>query len=597
MYIASVSDSLKVWDVDDDRQLKLRNTVKSTSEYLCLSWNHTNQVIAVGGRENKVHIVHAANGRLLQSLQVTETVLSKFKVPTLSFSHNSRYLAVGFESIIQLWDLKERQIKNVLTGHKSPLVSVQFNSSGDFFGADEEGSIKLWSPKTYEAVNITEDNRGVRPIYSLTKLAISSIVPVVAAGYDDGTLRVWDIANGINPIFQLPVHVSKITDISCSTKNSRLIATASLDEHIHLIDTDAPSRHICSSIHVEQRISAISFHEDGMHCAVGAMDGTILMYDWRNTTEPVSITGAHEPFPVQALSFQNYRPSSSKESNSEYTTSSIRSAEKKKPAVVSDNKLVEEVRQITRSLQSDMPVYESSSKVASSTAATAVSSSFSSGSPLRQAKETTEELPPAVPAARPTKSNLRYSSQAPAASAEYSSIDEPKSVRIAVPSPSPVKAPVAVVEEKTAAFEEEYKRRIGAYLEVGQDRIHRRDRDLDDDVRQSMQLQQSVETLPSTIHSVSQKIAGSHLDDGEEFASLREATRPVSQRELDEALDLLKYDIHQELQELMREQVRQFNISKEETTQLIRELGMQLKDLVRANQELREENEYLRKIY
>jgi hypothetical protein len=181
---------------------------------------------------------------------------------------------------------------------------------------------------------------------------------------------------------------------------------------------------------------------------------------------------------------------------------------------------------------------------------------------LRQAKETTEELPPAVPAARPTKSNLRYSSQAPAASAEYSSIDEPKSVRIAVPSPSPVKAPVAVVEEKTAAFEEEYKRRIGAYLEVGQDRIHRRDRDLDDDVRHSMQLQQSVETLPSTIHSVSQKIAGSHLDAGEEFASLREATRPVSQRELDEALDLLKYDIHQELQELMREQLRQFNISK-----------------------------------
>jgi WD40 repeat protein len=251
MYLASVSNSLKVWDVSNfDRECKLHSMHRSISEFLCLSWNHTNQVVAVGGRENKVHIVQASNGSVLQSFQVTDTALTNFKVPTLSFSHNSRYLTIGVESSIQLWDLKKRQVKHVLTGHKRSIVSLQFNSNGDFFGADDEGSIKLWSLKSYEAVNITEDNRGVRPIHSLTKLAISPIAPVVAAGYDDGSLRVWDIANGINALCQLPLHMSKLTDISCSTKISRLLATASLDDHIQLIDTGAPSRYVCSTINV-----------------------------------------------------------------------------------------------------------------------------------------------------------------------------------------------------------------------------------------------------------------------------------------------------------------------------------------------------------
>jgi hypothetical protein len=47
----------------------------------------------------------------------------------------------------------------------------------------------------------------------------------------------------------------------------------------------------------------------------------------------------------------------------------------------------------------------------------------------------------------------------------------------------------------------------------------------------------------------------------------------------------------------MREQVRQFTIAKEETALLIRDLGKQLKELSRANEELREENLYLRHIY
>jgi flagellar capping protein FliD len=48
----------------------------------------------------------------------------------------------------------------------------------------------------------------------------------------------------------------------------------------------------------------------------------------------------------------------------------------------------------------------------------------------------------------------------------------------------------------------------------------------------------------------------------EDFSSLRNAPRPVNTKDLEEALELLKYDIHREIQEVIREQVRQFSIAK-----------------------------------
>lgn len=565
-YLASVSDALKVWNVSPEveQEFKLQSTHRSTSEYLCLSWNHTNQVVAVGGRDNQVHIIQASNGAHLQALQITETPISNFKVPTLSFSHNSRYLAVGYESIVQLWDLKKKQIKNVFTGHKSKLVTVQFNSNGDFFGADQDGCIKLWSSKTFEAVNITEDNRAIRPTYQLTKLAISSIVPIVAAGYEDGVLRVWDIATGINPILQLPTHVSKISDVSCSTKNPRLLATASSDEHIHLIDTGAPTRFVCSSIHVEQRVSSISFHEDGMHCAVGATDGTIMVYDWRNTSEPISVTSAHEPFPVHALSFQSYRPTASKESNSEYSTTSLRNA----AAKVKDMAAIEGNTGGDRDLmKAKETTAQEVTALPAATPERALSNRPTSESPAQTRIESSSKIPYKSPAdtyksnsSQPPKSNLRY----PSTTADLeTSYEENRNVRISVPEASSEPSlPASVTVGKIIPFEDEYKRRIGAYLEVGQDRIYRKDRDLDEDIRQSMKIASAGESSRPSGTIAPKQNTKSLDDEVEEFSSLREAVRPVSHKELEEALELLKYDIHQELQEVMREQVRQFTISK-----------------------------------
>lgn len=52
----------------------------------------------------------------------------------------------------------------------------------------------------------------------------------------------------------------------------------------------------------------------------------------------------------------------------------------------------------------------------------------------------------------------------------------------------------------------------------------------------------------------------SRLD--ESLRSVRQAVAPVTSRELEDSLALLKYDIHREVQDIIREQIRQFAIAK-----------------------------------
>ena len=85
--------------------------------------------------------------------------------------------------------------------------------------------------------------------------------------------------------------------------------------------------------------------------------------------------------------------------------------------------------------------------------------------------------------------------------------------------------------------------------------------------------------------------------DDEEFESLRRAHRAVTTQELQDSLQMLRYDVHREVQEVIKEQVRQFAIAREDTEDIIRCLSSQLADLLQANKELRAENERLRRIY
>lgn len=58
------------------------------------------------------------------------------------------------------------------------------------------------------------------------------------------------------------------------------------------------------------------------------------------------------------------------------------------------------------------------------------------------------------------------------------------------------------------------------------------------------------------------EFASIYNDAPDEFESLRKSVRPVTSQELNNAIELLKYDVHKEMKTIVKEVVRQFDISR-----------------------------------
>lgn len=67
---------------------------------------------------------------------------------------------------------------------------------------------------------------------------------------------------------------------------------------------------------------------------------------------------------------------------------------------------------------------------------------------------------------------------------------------------------------------------------------------------------------PVTLGNHSDLYRSQTSDRADEFDSIRKTVRPVTNGELDNALDILKYDLHKEIKVVVKEVVRQFEISR-----------------------------------
>ena len=241
--IASVSDTLQIWEFVSQDDCKSISKCNFSGVPSSLSWNHTNQVVAVGLSDKKIDLVQATTGQLLSTLPFTSHEGILTPVRAVKFSGNSRYLASAEGNAVQLWDLKKRSLKTRLEGHKSNVVAVSFFADGTIAAGDSSGAIRIWDVKTdssYRETNELPSGGHLSGNVGLTCMELSFSGPGrVAAGYSDGSLSLWDPVT-LTQLRKQSVHKQEIAAIAFSPKNPRLIATSSYDGRMTLVDTGKP---------------------------------------------------------------------------------------------------------------------------------------------------------------------------------------------------------------------------------------------------------------------------------------------------------------------------------------------------------------------
>ncbi|AMV26355.1 WD domain, G-beta repeat [Gemmata sp. SH-PL17] len=148
------------------------------------------RVLAVGliepGRSanNKVALLDATTGERFAALATP-----KKPITALAYSDDGWLLAVGFNGIIQLWDVRNRELLRSITGFERALTCLAFSPNGKRLAAGTpDGHVWLWNTETAQQTQLIETGgRGVRSIaFHPTGKELITVAP--------GTpVAVWDV--------------------------------------------------------------------------------------------------------------------------------------------------------------------------------------------------------------------------------------------------------------------------------------------------------------------------------------------------------------------------------------------------------------------
>ena len=271
----------------------------------CIEWSPTNGALACGGADGRAHLLKPS-GELLGRIpdaspeasvdaydETGSSGLDQSGLPirALAFSKGSRYLATaGASTEVTIWDLKRKSKFKSLAGHADAVSAVAY-SPGDqhVASAGREGRIVLHSPVS----GIVVGEMHV-PAESSAGVSVSSLHysprrrHVLASASQDGAVRVWD--TGVRRLTaslstrargQVPCAAR---DVAFSPVSTDVLASATSDGHLVLLDADAPAgspRSRLGAVRVGASATSVSWRGDGNCIAVGAGDGRIVWIDPR----------------------------------------------------------------------------------------------------------------------------------------------------------------------------------------------------------------------------------------------------------------------------------------------------------------------------
>uniref|UniRef100_A0A9J7WZT4 Katanin p80 WD40 repeat-containing subunit B1 n=1 Tax=Cyprinus carpio carpio TaxID=630221 RepID=A0A9J7WZT4_CYPCA len=166
----------------------------------------------------------ALTSTTITSWKLQEIVAHSSNVSSLVLGKSSgRLLATGGEDCrVNIWAVSKPNCIMSLTGHTSPVESIQFNSSEErVVAGSQSGSLRLWD---LEAAKILRTLMGHKA--SICSLDFHPMGEYLASGSVDSSIKLWDLIAG-KMITEFTSHTSAVNVVQFHP-NEYLLASGSL---------------------------------------------------------------------------------------------------------------------------------------------------------------------------------------------------------------------------------------------------------------------------------------------------------------------------------------------------------------------------------
>ncbi|KIK91708.1 hypothetical protein PAXRUDRAFT_13641 [Paxillus rubicundulus Ve08.2h10] len=208
-------------------------------------------------------------------------------------------LSGGLDKVLRVWDVETHQLIADWGGHEGAIWSIAMSPNDQLFASgDSEGRIVI------REMNLKE-GAPIKHVIETVPGDVNSICffpngAKLASGYDDDTIRVFDVENGDLILGPIEGHTWIVYSVLWSLDGSRIFA-ASWDESIRLLDSETGEpigepwtvRDTC--------VNSISLCPDGKKLASASDDNTIRFWG-TDSGDPIGEPLQHENG-VRAVTF------------------------------------------------------------------------------------------------------------------------------------------------------------------------------------------------------------------------------------------------------------------------------------------------------
>lgn len=274
------------WETEDEMEAEQDDSEltfsKHTGSVFCVSLDPaTNSMAVTGGEDDKAFVWRVSDGEVL-----LECTGHKDSVTCAVFSHDSAMVATGdMSGVIKVWKVETKE--EVWSFEVGDLEWLEWHPCAPvLLAGTDDGNMWMWKIpsgdcKTFQSSACQATSGKVLPD---GKRAV--------AGYEDGTVRVWDLkqGNAIHTIKGQDGHQGALTCLTCN-KDGSLVLTGSVDGYAKLINTitgkvvgvfSAEGGGKAKGSKVEgdsNSVESVGFCNVLPLVAVAYLDGTLAIYD------------------------------------------------------------------------------------------------------------------------------------------------------------------------------------------------------------------------------------------------------------------------------------------------------------------------------
>lgn len=282
-----VDDDDEGWETEDEMEAEAGQDdseltfSKHKGLVFCVSLDPvTNSLAVTGGEDDKAFVWRVSDGEVqLQCLG------HKDSVTCAGFSHDSSMVATGdMSGLIKVWKVETKE--EIWSFEVGDLEWLEWHPCAPvLLAGTNDGSVWMWKIPSGDCKTFQS------PACQATSGKILPDGKRAVVGYEDGTVRVWDLkqGNAIHVVKGPDGHRGALTCLACN-KDGSLVLTGSVDGSAKLINTstgkvvgtfsmEGDKDKMSSDEAASNSVESVGFCNVLPLIAVGFLDGSLAIYD------------------------------------------------------------------------------------------------------------------------------------------------------------------------------------------------------------------------------------------------------------------------------------------------------------------------------